>query len=541
MAGQHRIEIQTDDTGPIVAKIALDPRSAAALEVEAARLERARHPGVVELIDRTEPPDAQLRYRWAGDATLDTEPIEVDEGLAIVASVAATLADLHRLGIVHGRIDASHVLLDADGSARLTGFGPGPDADDHALATPADDVAALGRLLHLVAAGPPDLEPIPDRRWAWRRPGSGPRRGALNLADHATDPDPAVRPTARTLAAGIAALVPGGVPHRTRAASVPHPDLPHPPACDPEPDASHRPPGPTDVAPLHEPATAPRDEQVPVADTVPSPSPLVIAETAPTDPPTSTIPAERPGDHDHADPAEEHDQSPTPVEPTETGRFLGLRVNEAGQAPPARHARPPHRTAAAGRPRRPATLLAGAAAALLVVGALVVISPPGRSHRPSSTTARHQQAPPSTAAPASPSPASLASTTRPTSRGEAPRCPAARGRGPDVDGDGCGDEVVIGPGTIRAAGVTYRLARPDDRVFVADWNCDGRATPALIRPATGDVFVFDAWPGDGPLTVARAARVRGARRLEVDTSAPAGCTIRVQAPDGAVTLGGPER
>ena len=28
-----------------------------------------------------------------------------------------------------------------------------------------------------------------------------------------------------------------------------------------------------------------------------------------------------------------------------------------------------------------------------------------------------------------------------------------------------------------------------------DWDCDGIPTPAIVRPATGDVVLFEEWPG----------------------------------------------
>lgn len=52
-------------------------------------------------------------------------------------------------------------------------------------------------------------------------------------------------------------------------------------------------------------------------------------------------------------------------------------------------------------------------------------------------------------------------------------------------------------------GITYEVGRPGDLVSVGDWDCDGRATPALLRTATGEVFVFDGWATpDHDLTVA---------------------------------------
>ena len=51
--------------------------------------------------------------------------------------------------------------------------------------------------------------------------------------------------------------------------------------------------------------------------------------------------------------------------------------------------------------------------------------------------------------------------------------------------------VVVGTGT-----VAFELGRPGDVAVVGDWDCDGLRTPALYRPASGEVFEFDAW-GDG--------------------------------------------
>ena len=55
--------------------------------------------------------------RWTGSVA--------DVG-GVAASVASTLADLHDAGVVHGRLDASHVLVGDGGRPRLCGWS-GPD------------------------------------------------------------------------------------------------------------------------------------------------------------------------------------------------------------------------------------------------------------------------------------------------------------------------------------------------------------------------------------------------------------------------------
>lgn len=69
-------------------------------------------------------------------------------------------------------------------------------------------------------------------------------------------------------------------------------------------------------------------------------------------------------------------------------------------------------------------------------------------------------------------------------------------------------------GDLEVAGVRYRLGQPEDVVAVGDWDCDGLATPALLRTATGSVWVLAAWPGEGEEVEADdAGRAPGAASL----------------------------
>jgi hypothetical protein len=86
-----------------------------------------------------------------------------------------------------------------------------------------------------------------------------------------------------------------------------------------------------------------------------------------------------------------------------------------------------------------------------------------------------------------------------------------------------GDEVREPAPTLAAAPVPrggllvgdqrYRIGQPGDEVVLGDWDCDGTATPALLRPTTGEVFVFPRWATTGTLSVAPSARVPGAEAL----------------------------
>ena len=96
----------------------------ARLTREARMLTLARHPGVVTLIGLERTPErARLTTAGTGSHTLATWPCPSAERAAgVIAALAETVADLHQLGIAHGRITADHVLIDQDGRPVLTGF-----------------------------------------------------------------------------------------------------------------------------------------------------------------------------------------------------------------------------------------------------------------------------------------------------------------------------------------------------------------------------------------------------------------------------------
>ena len=122
------------------------------------------------------------------------------------------------------------------------------------------------------------------------------------------------------------------------------------------------------------------------------------------------------------------------------------------------------------------------------------------------------------------------STTTTVAPGAAPPAPgtaAASGcravdrSRPDVDGDGCGDDVSIEHDVVVAGGHRYRVGRVGDLAAIGDWDCDGTSTIAVLRPEDGTVHVFDRWALDGrPAQAATWGRVDGAASI----AAPAdGC------------------
>jgi len=100
----------------------------------------------------------------------------------------------------------------------------------------------------------------------------------------------------------------------------------------------------------------------------------------------------------------------------------------------------------------------------------------------------------------------------------APTCPN-NGTGDvtsDVDGDGCGDAITLASGVVTVNHQPYEVGQTGDQLVLGYWNCTTPRTVALLRPSTGKVFVFDAWPSPNTQVTPRlVGTVTGARGLDV--------------------------
>jgi hypothetical protein len=217
----HRPELTIDGAGarPLVTKMATSPAARSRLEHELAVLRVAQHPGVVTLVDvHDDHTGLRVRTAFCGSRTLaDVGSLPTARVAGVVAALATTVADLHDLGIAHGRLAPDHVLIASDGRPVLCGLGDASVGEAAALRR-CDDVHALGCLLQSLLGQHDDLVPIPPSRHSRRGAWSGyQRRALLNLADQATAEDPLLRPTARQLAQNLRATVPDAtlVEHRT--------------------------------------------------------------------------------------------------------------------------------------------------------------------------------------------------------------------------------------------------------------------------------------------------------------------------------------
>jgi hypothetical protein len=432
------VTVALDAEGPVAVKTATGADDVARLRLEAERFERAAHPGLVAVVgpatggvdearadrgvdDGTNESaegraSVEIRTRFAGDpVTHWSGSVGAVAGLG--AAVAATLADLHDIGVVHGRLDATHILVGDDGRPRLCGLShPGG-------AAPHDDVAALGLVLGEVLER---ATPGP-RSWPWHgRSSAAHRRELEQVLARASDPVPSRRPNARLLASSILSAVPG--------AELPVTGSPFP--------------GP-------EPAYVPPDEEL---------LDLVFTHELTDD--------ERWAQAFGDDPSEP--------------------AGAAGPDPP------PVRDGGSSRAR----LAAGSGAVAVGAIAAGVVFVGGWGSRGSA-------APPDAVRASSPA-------------GQA-GCPVAAAPAADVDGDGCPEALVVEGGSVRAGAARWTLGQPGDLIAVGDWECDGRAAPALLRPATGDVFVFPGWAAEGePVTVEARDRLPGAVAIRGEPTAD-GC------------------
>ena len=427
-----QVTVALDAEGPIAVKTATGTEDVARLRLEAERLQRAAHPGLVAVVgpatqgvdearaDRgaeagtDDGVDAgasvEIRTRFAGDPlTHWSGSVGAVAGLG--AAVASTLADLHDIGLVHGRVDATHILVGDDGRPRLCGFShPGG-------AAPHDDIAALGLVLGEALER---TTPEP-RSWPWRGRSSAAHRRALEqVLARASDPVPSRRPKARLLASSILSAVPGaGLLANERPSRGP------------------------------EPAYVPPDEEL-----------LDLVFTH---------------------------------ELNDDERWAQAFGSDAPDPDGAAAPEPPPGHGGGGSRARVA---AGSGAVVVAAIAAGVVFVGGWGSRGSA-------APPD--------------AVRASSPANQAGCPVAAAPAADVDGDGCPEALVVEGGSVSAGPARWTLGQPGDVIAIGDWECDGRAAPALLRPATGDVFVFPGWAAEGePVTVEARDSLPGAVAIRAE-------------------------
>lgn len=574
-AASHRII--TDASGrPILVKRAAGPEGGARLTREAALLRDLAHPGLTRVVDLVQA-DAhtELHLAWVGPHSLATvTSVPAPDAGRVVAGVAEVLADLHDLGITHGRLTPDHVLLGADARPVLTGLA---DAVDDERGDRSADVAALGSLLTQLVRPLQDSSMIPSGRHRRGRH-TGLAGALLTVADLAAADDRDIRPSARDLARRLHALAGPVGAHRSRRPRLGRLRRPHPPT-DP---MAPRPPTGLRIAPV----AIDRQEARPHRDhddaptRVPPDDPL-LRGAPPLPPPGAPHPPSGPGDeaadrprpgtaqdtdgrgpHDgplqRATPSPDRDQPGLPRAAASTAARPPT-LEPGSPAAPATSPRSPtaardHRRARARMaavPRRRRLVVTAVMAAVLASLIATVALRSGPSTDVAVRTVPTTTAPvtgPRAAPTTDPAPETTTGVDGsgvdplpPEDPAEDPPVggcpPVTAGLAADIDGDGCPDALRIQAGRVTAGDTTWVVGRPGDAVAVADWDCDGTATVASLRPSTGEVFVFERWvtPGD-ELTVRALATVPGADGLRAVDDDGDGCAaLTATEPDGTAT------
>jgi eukaryotic-like serine/threonine-protein kinase len=440
---------------------------------EAAALRRLSHPSIVRLLDVvTDGDDVALVAPYLSGGTLAARIVRGPLPPAAVVDLGARLGDAlaaaHTAGVVHGDVTPANVLYDAEDQPLLADFGAAVLVGDAGA-----EVHGTARYLDPdVANGTRAPDPASDQY----------ALGAVLFEAAAGTPafaaptaEAAIRAADRGLHVPLAELAP---------------DLPSAATATIE-RALHRDPAarfptvrelasqleevraalPTAVAPV------PSDAEAGVPPNDPPPAPFWAAVDVGTSPADAT---RRYGPRRPA-------PSPTPVAAADRGRRWPWVVGAASIV----------------------VLGLGVAAAVTVLG-----------DRDGDEVGGARATDPSAALPP------CDDAALPDGRGEA--VPA------DLDGRGCTvelawvpDERILTVPADEGGSVRYQLGEPGDELLIGDWTCDGRETPALYRPATGEVFTFPGFADPGSALDSGPA---------TDTGTRAGDPVVTRGADGCATV-----
>lgn len=90
---------------------------------------------------------------------------------------------------------------------------------------------------------------------------------------------------------------------------------------------------------------------------------------------------------------------------------------------------------------------------------------------------------------------------------------------------------VVG-NVVRSGPHRWSVGEPGDLVTIGDWDCDGSPTPAVLRPTTGRLHVFDAWATEATALTAAPGPTVPPGATAVESSGCGRATVRTA--DGRV-------
>jgi len=141
----------TRRNGNLLACKSARPEESDRIRHEAQLLKHLQHPGIVQFVDFVDGSSVELYLGFVGPDSWATQPPATSaESIEALASAASTVADLHRVGTVHGALCPEHVLVAPDKRPVLCGLA---DATTSTEAGRARDLAGLASLIDHLAAG----------------------------------------------------------------------------------------------------------------------------------------------------------------------------------------------------------------------------------------------------------------------------------------------------------------------------------------------------------------------------------------------------
>ena len=103
-----------------------------------------------------------------------------------------------------------------------------------------------------------------------------------------------------------------------------------------------------------------------------------------------------------------------------------------------------------------------------------------------------------------------------------PLCPSSVLGGCDVQATLNGNVIELRAGPGRPA-TRFSIGEPGDVALLGDWGCRGNFTPAIYRPSTGQVFVFDGWANPNRALTSSAVTAGAPNGRPVVIRSAAGC------------------
>ena len=439
------------------------------IEREAENLQRIVHPGVVRFVALVETPDHSraLHTEFVNSDTWATRPLtDPAERAAGVAALTEVVADLHDMGFAHCQLHPSHVLHGDGDRPVLCGFRMATEANSEnrrgdlvALADLCHDpdlgqgplVEKLSALADAARAGRLDvrelarrLATVPEKRSTAAEPG----RSAADGTGHGPRGRARTRLLAVAAVLGVsAAALAAGIWSRGQGMSVPAAITD---AAGSSAAAAGDPAGASD--PVGAAVVTPADAAFPDPTGT-------SAAVDPTGAATATDPASTPAEANPTSASAATDPTSAPqagaiptgtatsrTDPTDTD------ISGAGSTG----------ATAANRTASPSPMVPGA----IALGAAA--RPSGRTGSPGTTPSQDKSDP------------LLAPTLIPPTQ-TPPQDPAAHQQG----------------AILEHGGNRYLVGTAGDFIATGDWDCDGEPTPAIIRPSTGHVVLFDTWPAAG--------------------------------------------